>query len=279
MSQPFLIASIIKPMADSNEVKNTAAGSEIDRAQFALLLFGLIAPAITFAIAVSNLSMFAKTAALVGLSALYGIGWLAALRRRSPDPEREATTDIPLAPCVIIDPADEMDIGSLAHPRTSLPNERAFFVVLENQLAESARSKDERPLSILSIEIKAFDDICKRFGNSTGDRLLRFVAEAIASQLRKMDLITHFGAAEFNVVLPTANAATAAEIIARINDELLSRPFEASEDETIKVWLSFGTATFLKDAESADQLLKIARQRKLDESSGNVVSIEHDYVN
>lgn len=270
---------MIEKMADPNRTRMPSSNSEIDRAQFALLLFGLIAPAITFAIAVSNLSMFAKTAALVGLSALYGIGWLAALRRRSPDPERDPTTDIPLAPCVIIDPADEIDIGSLAHPRTSLPNERAFFVVLENQLAESARSKDERPLSILSIGIKGFDDICKRFGHSTGDRLLRFVAEAIASQLRKMDLITHFGAAEFNVVLPTANAATAAEIIARINDALLSDPFQASEDETIKVWLSFGTATYFRDGESADQLLKIARQRKLDESSGNVVSIEHDYVN
>ena len=267
-------------MAKSNEVKDSASGPEIDRTQFALLLFGLVAPAITFAIAVSGLSMFAKTAALVGLSALYGVGWLAALGRRRTAGIAAPEEDVGFLPCVIEDDrADEMFSAAIADPRTSLPNERAFFVVLENQLAESARSKDERPLSILSIDIKGFDDLCKRFGHAIGDRLLRFVAEAIGSQLRKMDLITHFGAAEFNVVLPTANAATAAEIISRIKDSLLARPFEASDEETVKVWLCFGSATFLKDGESADHLLRTARQRKLDESSGNVVSIDHDYVN
>lgn len=269
-------------MAKMNEVKNSASGSEIDRAQFALLLFGLVAPAITFAIAVSGLSMVAKTAALVGLSALYAFGWLAALRRRGLSAKPEAADDIPPAPCVIDGTSDNIDIGSFADSRTNLPNERAFFVVLENQLAESARSKDERPLSVLSIDVNGFDEINKRFGHTTGDRLLRFVGEAISSQLRKMDLITHFGANEFNVILPTANATVTAEIVHRIKDSLIACPFEASEQEAIKVWLNFGAATFWKDGDSADQLLRTARRRKLQEKTGDtdhVHSFDRDYVN
>jgi len=262
---------------------NNSSATEIDRAQFALLLFGLVAPAITFVIAVSGLSMFLKTAILVGLSAIYAVGWFAALRRRGVTTGLAEPDDVPIAPCVF----DDDDIGgslssAFSDPQTSLPNERAFFVVLENQVAESARMKNERPLSVLSIDIRDFEEICKKFGHATGDRLVQFVADIIQSQLRQMDLVTRSGSDEFNIVLPTANAVITAEIASRIKDALLPMPFEASEDEAIKVWLNFGAATFGTDGESAEHLLLTARQRRLQEKTGDtgtVFTVDRDYLN
>ncbi|MCV5943055.1 GGDEF domain-containing protein, partial [Escherichia coli] len=66
--------------------------------------------------------------------------------------------------------------SALTDPLTKLPNERAFFLVLENQLAESQRFRDERPLTVLAVDIRDFEEINRDYGHSTGDRVLSFAA-------------------------------------------------------------------------------------------------------
>ena len=46
--------------------------------------------------------------------------------------------------------------NALTDALTNLPNERAFFMVLENQLAESQRFRSERPLTVMTVDIKNF---------------------------------------------------------------------------------------------------------------------------
>lgn len=151
---------------------------------------------------------------------------------------------------------------ALADSVTDLPNDRALMLVLENQLAESQRLRNERPLSVIAVDIKGFDEINRAFGHASGDRLLKFAGETLRGALRKMDFLARSVNDEFTIILPTASEKKAAEIISRLTAVFSSRSFQLSEHEEVSLWLNFGTSTFWKDGETAAQLIETARQRK-----------------
>ena len=172
--------------------------------------------------------------------------------------------------------------NALTDSLTNIPNERAFFMVLENQLAESQRFRNERPLTVVSIDIKNFAEVNQNFGFAAGDRMLEFVSTNLASQLRKMDFLSRASSDEFLLILPTASDKFAGEILQRIRDHFAASVFAVSETEEIKVWLNFGVATFWKDGETADQLLQHARVRKQQakaEEPNKVLWFPKEYVN
>lgn len=188
-----------------------------------------------------------------------------------------------VAPLFLSSMSSERSIASaLTDSLTSLPNERAFYMVLENQLAESQRFRDERPLTILAVDIKGFADANQSFGFAVGDRMLSFTAEKLISQLRKMDFLSRSSNDEFLIMLPTASEKYTGEIIQRIRDRFAAEPFEISETEQTKVWLNFGWATFWQDGETAEQLLQNARIRKQQskaEEPSKVLWFPKEYVN
>ncbi len=172
--------------------------------------------------------------------------------------------------------------NALTDTLTRLPNERAFYLILENQLAESHRFRSERPLTILAIDIKNFAEVNQSFGFTVGDRILAFTAENVASQLRKMDFLSRSANDEFLVILPTASQKVADEIIQRVRQRFTEEIFSVSETEDIKVWLNFGWATFWQDGETAEQLLQNARIRKQQakaEEPAKVLWFPKEYVN
>jgi diguanylate cyclase (GGDEF)-like protein len=172
--------------------------------------------------------------------------------------------------------------NALTDPLTNLPNERGFFLVLENQLAESVRHRDERPLTIVAMDVRNFAEINQKYGHTTGDRLLAFAAATIKKQLRQMDILTRSAGDEFLAVLPTANEKISAEIIERINRAFVSSPFPVTEHETVHLAINFGAATFWRDGETASQLLKTALLRKGQDKStekSKVIWFPKEFVN
>jgi diguanylate cyclase (GGDEF)-like protein len=172
--------------------------------------------------------------------------------------------------------------NALTDPITNLPNERAFFMVLENQLAESQRFRSERPLTVMTVDIKNFAEANQHFGFATGDRILAFAADHLQSQLRKMDFLSRSSSDEFLIILPTAPENFADEIVERIRARFAAEVFAVSETEEIKLWLNFGWATFWQDGETAAQLLQHARIRKQQakaEEPSKVLWFPKEYVN
>lgn len=172
--------------------------------------------------------------------------------------------------------------NAMSDPITDLPNERAFFMIVENQLAESQRNREARPLSLLSVDIKHFSDINQRYGHAAGDRILSFAAKRIKDQLRQMDFVARASNDEFLVVLPTASENVAAEIVARIYTEFVSCRYPVNQEQNIQIDLNFGVSTFGKDGETVQTLLATARERK-DQSKNAVPSkviwFPKEYVN
>jgi len=174
-------------------------------------------------------------------------------------------------------------LNALTDKLTNLPNERAFFLVLENQIAESQRFQEKRPLTILTIDIRHFDEHNQRFGHATGDRLLLFVAEKLKKQLRQMDFLARSMNDEFLAVLPTASEEITREIIGRVEKVFVTNPFEISNGEKIHLQLSLGAASFGKDGETANQMLNHAlmrkQQSKSDERDNKILWFPKDYLN
>ena len=172
--------------------------------------------------------------------------------------------------------------NALTDSLTNLPNERGFFLVLENQLAESIRHRHERPLTVLAMDVRNFAEINQKYGHATGDRLLAFAAATIKKQLRQMDVLTRSSGDEFLAILPTANEKISHEVVERIRRAFVSTPFRIAENETVHLTINFGTATFWRDGETAQQLLKIAHFRKRQDKStdkSKVIWFPKEFVN
>ena len=165
---------------------------------------------------------------------------------------------------------------------TALPNERAFYLMLENQIAEAQRFPDKRQLTVLVTDIKDFTELNQKYGHSTGDKILAFAAKMIKTQLRQMDFLSRSMNDEFFAVLPTAGKEIAETIINRIERVFVLRPFEISAGEKVHLKLNFGTATFLSDSETANQLVQTALLRKHQgkaEEISKVIWFPKEYVN
>ncbi len=172
--------------------------------------------------------------------------------------------------------------NALTDALTSLPNERAFYLVLENQIAESQRNREERPLTILTVDIKHFTELNQDFGHAAGDRILSFAANLIKAQLRQMDFLARSQNDEFLAVLPTASNKTADEIVERIKKAFIFNEFRVSPKVKVNLQLNFGTATFGKNGETAQQLLQFAGLHKQQTKSGQkskVILFPKEYVN
>ncbi len=168
-----------------------------------------------------------------------------------------------VAPLLLSSQAFENNLANaLTDSLTALPNERAFHLILENQIAEAQRFRNDRSLTIITFDIKNFKEINRNYGHAAGDRILKFVADKIKSQLRQMDFLARSTADEFCAVLPTASEEITREIIERVRKTFVLNPFEISKQENLYVQLNFGTASFWKDGEIAPALIERALLKK-----------------
>lgn len=188
-----------------------------------------------------------------------------------------------IVPLVIGSQSVERNLSSaLTDSLTDLPNERAFYVVLENQIAEAARLPEKRNLAVLTIDIKNFDELNKTHGHAIGNKILSFTAQNIKSQLRQMDFLARSTGDDFFAVLPTADKEIVEKIIRRVEKTFVLDQFEIAGENRINIGLNFGFASFNADGETANQLLNIAlikkRQAKSLENQ-NILWFPKEFVN
>lgn len=172
--------------------------------------------------------------------------------------------------------------SALTDSLTDLPNERAFYLVLENQIAEAVRLPEKRNLAVLVMDIKNFDEMNKTHGHATGDKILSFTAQTIKTQLRQMDFLSRSMNDEFFAVLPTADKEVIEKIVSRIEKAFVLDQFKLADQNDISIGLNFGFASFNTDGETANQLLNIALLKKRQSKSfqdQNVLWFPKEFVN
>ncbi len=188
-----------------------------------------------------------------------------------------------VAPLLVSSFSFEQNISnSMTDSLTNLPNERAFYLVLENQIAEAQRFQKQRPLTIMTIDVKEFAQFNRMYGHTAGDKLLAFASGIIEDNLRQMDFLCRSMNDEFWVVLPTASDEITRIIIKRIESAFANQTFTLPDGENYHADINIGTATFLRDGETTNQLLQKSllrkKQSKTNEES-TIIMFPKEYVN
>ena len=127
-------------------------------------------------------------------------------------------------------------------PLTGVLNRRAFSLIAEKTVAQSLRN--DKPLSILMLDLDRFKQINDQLGHNSGDELLRRFVTVAGQVLRSEDIFCRFGGEEFVALLPDA-AADQALMAA----ERLRSAFAAASRQSVKDILPFDITVSIGVAE------------------------------
>lgn len=83
---------------------------------------------------------------------------------------------------------------------TGLPNRAGLTEALERELERAA--PEQRPVSILMLDLDRFKAVNERFGLDVGDQLLRETAKLLDTETRLIDTVARSGGEEFSIILP-----------------------------------------------------------------------------
>jgi diguanylate cyclase (GGDEF)-like protein len=107
---------------------------------------------------------------------------------------------------------------------------------------------------VLYLDLDNFKAVNDRFGHSTGDELLRTVADTIRTRLRRVDSVARLGGDEFAVLLPETGAEAARGVVEQVRGAL----GDAMRTHGWPVTVSIGALTCVTAPESADALIRRA---------------------
>lgn len=141
---------------------------------------------------------------------------------------------------------------ALRDPLTGLYNRRFMEEVLESFALQAERRN--APMSAIMIDLDHFKKLNDQHGHAVGDAVLRDVAAAILSALRKSDIACRYGGEELIILLPDSDLVTARTKA----EEIRERIAEVSPVEGVAVSASLGVASIPQTSASPADLLTMA---------------------
>jgi len=144
---------------------------------------------------------------------------------------------------------------------TDLPNRAMFEEHLGLALARAQRNRTS--VAVLFMDLDGFKDVNDRLGHSAGDDLLRVVAHRLREATRATDLLARLGGDEFLVLLadlPDERAPSPLAVVEVVTTRMAGRVAEAIalRGDTVRTTISIGTAMYPDDAQTADDLMRLA---------------------
>jgi diguanylate cyclase (GGDEF)-like protein/PAS domain S-box-containing protein len=148
----------------------------------------------------------------------------------------------------------EEEVAQLAHfdVLTGLPNRRNFDVVLEREIARSARY--DAPLSVAMADLDFFKVVNDTFGHQVGDAVLKRLAELMHKGLRRSDYIARWGGEEFTVLLHETSLDIAEMLLNRLR---LTVANQVIPEIGRAVTLSFGVTAYAKPDSPSDLVKRV----------------------
>ena len=139
---------------------------------------------------------------------------------------------------------------------TQLYNRRHFADTLEKEMRRSVR--DDKPLSLLLLDLDHFKQFNDRWGHTEGDAELSRAADIVMKNIRATDSAFRYGGEELTVLLPSCPKHQALLVAEKIRAAVNSRPSRPAAAEKPFTTVSIGVATFPEDGEGARTLVDAA---------------------
>lgn len=129
----------------------------------------------------------------------------------------------------------------------------------EKLLIYLRRSKSDKPLALVLLNVDLFrqyNDLC---GPMEGDRVLRQVADVLRTHVREMDVAARYDGGDFALILPNSDRMQAFAVAERIRYAVEKAVFPGQEHlPGENLTLSCGIAAFPEDGDSAHALIREA---------------------
>jgi diguanylate cyclase (GGDEF)-like protein len=163
------------------------------------------------------------------------------------------------------DELKRLQLSAVTDPLTDLYNRRLFNETFEKELNRARRYGQS--LGLVILDLHRFKEVNDKHGHPRGDEVLRAAASTLKKSLRTSDSAFRIGGDEFALILPQTDAPQALALGRRVQTvfaEVL-QPLELG----VSVSMDHGVANFPQDADSAEQLIRIADERLYDLKHAN----------
>jgi len=139
---------------------------------------------------------------------------------------------------------------------TGLYNRRYFDRHLNLMFAKAR--EQERPLSLMMLDLDHFKGVNDSHGHDAGDNVLKEFAARLQRNIRGIDLACRFGGEEFVVLMPDTDADIARAVAERVRSAVADQGVALPGGPLVGITVSAGLAVFDEDIDSPELLLKRA---------------------
>ncbi|SDO63620.1 sensor domain-containing diguanylate cyclase [Clostridium gasigenes] len=141
---------------------------------------------------------------------------------------------------------------------TNIYNRRSFEEIFDKVLSEALRHNNSFLLVIFDLNgLKLVNDT---YGHLQGDEFIKSFVNKLKSSISETDILARYGGDEFIGVFSNTPVDALSEKFEELNKYFIDNPI-ILEGNKVTYNYSYGIATFLSDAVSYSQLIKIADER------------------
>ncbi|MEP6636803.1 MAG: diguanylate cyclase [Acidobacteriota bacterium] len=152
----------------------------------------------------------------------------------------------------------EAESNALTDVLTGLPNGRYLALRFEEEVSRARRMG--RSFQVMMLDLDEFKLVNDTFGHKVGDKMLREMARIIQAQLREYDFLARYAGDEFVAVVQELVGSQVEELSTRIEQAVSNFSLHVHGAQHARVGISIGTASYMSDGETLDQLLVAADQ-------------------
>lgn len=135
---------------------------------------------------------------------------------------------------------DELEYVADRDTLTGIPNRRALLRTADAEM-QAARIHNRPGPCLAFIDVDYFKRVNDHFGHATGDAVLFGIADRIAENVRRVDMVGRIGGEEFAVFMPSIFLSEASAIGERLRHAVSGQPF-ATPAGPLQITVSIGVA-------------------------------------
>lgn len=147
---------------------------------------------------------------------------------------------------------------ALIDPLTRLHN-RSFLEESFKYIVNQEHKNKSTDVALLFIDVSKFKQINDTYGHLVGDRVLRYIADAIRHSIDKKDIAIRYGGDEFIIILNKVTDQESIYKTCEAIDKKLKKPLKY-EGNTYLAKINIGAALYPSHSKSLEELIQKADQ-------------------